>query len=68
MESVNDLFDVLEIRFDNGRVRVLDTNKTLRNAEAIRDMAVIRRGLDESFYSEAPAGMYHDGEKWQQDE
>lgn len=61
---MNNLFDVVAVRFDNGRVCVLDTNQTHRNAEAIRDMAVLRRGLEESFYSEAPAGMYQDGDKW----
>lgn len=61
---MSDLFDVVAVRFDNGRVRILDKHKTLRNAEAIRDMAVLRRGLEEAFYSEAPAGMYQDGDKW----
>lgn len=59
------MFDVLEVRFDTKKVRVLATGKSARDAEAIRDMAVIRRGVNESFYVEAPAGLYGDGTTWQ---
>ncbi len=38
--------------------------KTLRDAEAIRDMAVIRRGVETEFFAEVRQGAYKDGDKW----
>jgi len=54
--------DVIEVSIKSGRVRVLATNKNEPNAEAIIDMAVIRRGVEEHFYTSAPAGRYQDGD------
>jgi hypothetical protein len=27
-------------------------------------MAVMRRGVEEEFYSKVPAGAYHEGDEW----
>lgn len=45
-------------------VRLIDRGKTLRNAEAVRDMAVIRRGVDEEFFIEVRSGAYREGDVW----
>ena len=58
------LFDVVAIRFDNLKVRLLAEGKTLENAEAVVKFAVIRRGMETEFYSEVPAGLYRDGDDW----
>ena len=59
------LFDVIEVRFAKPRtVRLIDTRKTERNAEAIINMAVMRRGVETSFYTTVPAGKFKDGDKY----
>lgn len=57
-------YDVIAVSLKDNRTRVISTNKSLRNAEAIRDMAVIRRGVDEEFFVEVPAGMYDEGDQY----
>lgn len=45
------LFDVIEIEHAiPNRIRVIDTDKTEENAEAIVKMAVMRRGVEHSFF------------------
>lgn len=57
------LFDVIEVEIAAPhRVRVLATGKSERNAEAVINMAVARRGVEEHFFQEMPAGMYRDGD------
>lgn len=47
------MFNVVARRLDNGATRFIAENKTERNAEAIVQMAVARRGVDEEcFYIE----------------
>ena len=58
------MFDVWAINIETLKVRLLAENKTERNAFATMEMAVIRRGLDEEFYSYSPSGKYKDGDKW----
>lgn len=57
------LYDVMAVNIADSTVRVMATNKTLENAEAIVSMAVMRRGVDEEFYCEEPAGKYKTGDK-----
>ena len=57
-----DLFDVIEVDFETHKVRVLETGKSERNAEAVVQMAVMRRGVERSFFTTAPAGKYRDGD------
>jgi trimethylamine:corrinoid methyltransferase-like protein len=45
------LYDVVAVNIKTGAERVLVTDTTERNAEAIIKMAVMRRGVDEEFYT-----------------
>jgi hypothetical protein len=57
------LFDVIEVEFKKPhKVRLIDTKKTEKNAEAIVSMAVMRRGVEDSFFTTAPAGKFKDGD------
>lgn len=60
-----ELYDVVAVNMETNRVRFMAEGKTLRNAEAIVSMAVMRRGVDEEFYAEVPAGSYKEGDVWQ---
>lgn len=60
--SDEQLFDVVAVNLKTSKVRMFGENQTARNAEAIVKMAVMRRGCDEEFYTEAPAGKYKDGD------
>ena len=62
---MSELFDVLAVHVDSRKVRVLDTNKTESNADAIVNMAVCRRGIEEEFFVSCEAGMYRDGDRWE---
>lgn len=56
-------FDVLEVEIETRQVRsILAEKKTARAAGAIEDMAVLRRGVDTSFFVTAPAGRYAVGD------
>lgn len=61
------LYDVVAVHIKKNTVRLFGTEKTLRNAEAIVEMAVMRRGVDTEFYSEVPTGMYAEGDQWRGD-
>ena len=63
-EGDEQLYDALAVNIETNKVRIFGENKTLPNAEAISAMAVMRRGLDEEFYAEAPAGTYKEGDTW----
>lgn len=56
------LLDVIAVNIETKSVRLMAESKTERNAEAIVDMAVARRGVEDEFYTTAPAGVYHDGD------
>lgn len=57
------MFDVIEVQIKAPHeIRVLERNKSKSNAEAIVDMAVCRRGVEEAFFSVVPAGKYKDGD------
>lgn len=60
-------FDVIEVEVKTGSVRLLAEKKTKRNAEAIVDMAVARRGCENHFYTVAMAGKYRDGDPYLRD-
>jgi hypothetical protein len=59
---MEELFDVIAVSLTTSKIRIFGQNKTARNAEAIINMAVMRRGCDEEFYTEAPAGKYKEGD------
>ena len=37
---------------------------TEKNAEAVVNMAVMRKGVESEFFSEVPAGKYKEGDTW----
>ena len=57
-------YDVVAVNIETSKVRMMAENKTEKNAEAIINMAVMRRGVDEEFYAPAPHGKYKDGDTW----
>ena len=57
-------YDVVAIDLTTNEVRLIEQGATLPNAEAIVAMAVMRRGCDEEFFAEVPAGKYVGGERW----
>lgn len=60
---MSDLFDVIEVEIAKPhRVRVIARDKSELNAEAIVNMAVIRRGVEDHFFKAVPAGKYKDGD------
>lgn len=56
MPKTERLYDVIAVRYDDGSKRLIAENKTRRNAEAIEEMAVIRRGVEEEYFDVVPAG------------
>lgn len=58
------LYDVVAVNIETKRIRLFGERETLPNAEAIINMAVMRRGVDEEFYAEVPTGKYAEGELW----
>ena len=59
------LFDSLAINIKTGKVDfVMDKDMTEENAEATVKMAVYRRGVNEHFFSIAPAGDFKEGDKY----
>lgn len=58
-----ELFDVVAVSLATGKVEALfGERKTLRNAEAIENMAVMRRGVEEQFYSTVATGKFKVGD------
>jgi hypothetical protein len=58
-----DLYDVIEVSIQKPhKVVVIDTLKSAKNADAIVNMAVMRRGVEQSFFATARAGQYRDGD------
>ncbi len=43
-------------------IRLIATNKSEDDAEAIVKMAVMRRGVEHHFFTTAPAGKFRDGD------
>lgn len=58
------LFDVIAVNYVNKSVRMMGQDKTEENAEAVQNMAIMRRGLDTCFYKVVPAGKYKDGDQY----
>lgn len=54
--NMENLFDVVAVNISTGKERIIERNKTERNAEAIVSMAVMRRGVEEEFFKTVPAG------------
>lgn len=58
------MLDVLAVNMETHAVKVLASNLTERNADAVERLAVMRRGVETDFYTTAPAGRYKDGDEW----
>ena len=57
------MVDVIEVEIRAPHhVRVLERNKSEQNADAIVNMAVMRRGVEEHFFTTCPAGKYNDND------
>ena len=50
----SELFDVIATEIATGKTRVIASGVSARNAEAIVEMAVIRRGVETEFYAPVP--------------
>lgn len=60
---MSDRKDVIAVRIRVPRtVRVLASGLDEANAEAVIKLAVLRRGVENEFYTTAPLGKYADGD------
>ena len=60
--------DVIAVNIQSGTVRVFARNEPPSEAEAIIEMAVVRRGCDVEFFTSAPCGRYNDGDQYAPEE
>lgn len=61
-----ELYDVVAVSIATGKVEELVAQgKTFRNAEAVENMAVMRRGCDVHFFATVTAGRYQEGDRWE---
>ena len=63
MREMREMFDVIAVNLKTRAVRLMAERKNERNAEAIENMAVIRRGCDEEYFDTVPTGKYKEGDK-----
>ena len=57
------MFDVIEVEIKAPHsVRLIAEGETESNANAIVQMAVIRRGVKDHFFTLTPAGQYRNGD------
>jgi hypothetical protein len=59
------MFDVIAVNIETNEIRLIAENKSDRNAEAIENMAVLRRGVKHEFFATVPHGKYKNGDSWQ---
>lgn len=57
-----ELFDVVAVSDHGSLVLWVMTDKTERNAEAIINMAVMRQGVADRFFTTAQPGRYKEGD------
>lgn len=59
-------FDVVAVSLkgEPRKVRVFARDEDEENAEAVIKMAVMRRGVEEEFYTTTRPGAYNDGDIW----
>lgn len=60
---MSELFDVIAVNIETGATRTIAERKREANAEAIINMAVMRRGVLEEFFKAVPHGD-HSGHEW----
>lgn len=64
MKESTHLWDAIAVNLKTRKVRIFGTNETKDNAEAISTITVMRRGLDEEFYTEVEAGTYKEDDTY----
>lgn len=57
-----ELFDIVAVNFDTNIIQMMGVGKTRKNADAIEEMAIMRRGVEECWYTVVEAGKYKDGD------
>ena len=55
-------YDVIGVDLITNEVRIIAEKKSERNANAIIEMAVIRNGCEEEFFTIAQPGKYKEGD------
>jgi hypothetical protein len=58
------LYDTVAVNFTTNIVQMMGVGKTRKNADAIEEMAIMRRGVEECWYTVVEAGKYKDGDTW----
>jgi hypothetical protein len=61
---MNALYDVVAVSLATYHIRLMATQASKPDAEAIVTMAVMRRGCDTEFFTSVPQGTYQDGDQW----
>lgn len=57
-------FDVVAVNICTNVVRVIAVDKDRRDADAIVQMAVMRRGVEEEFFAAVECGCLRDGDQY----
>lgn len=57
-------YDVVSVNQETYEVRVLEENVSLERANRLVEYAVMRRGVETEFFSEAKHGTYSTGDTW----
>lgn len=57
---MSELYDVVAVNLETKAERIIATEKTERNAEAIVDMAAIRRGVEGEYFVKRPSKTQKD--------
>lgn len=60
MSDVEAAFDVVAVNIKTNAHRFLAEGKTLCDAHAVMDIAIMRHGVDVEFYKVVAAGTYSD--------
>lgn len=58
------LYDVVAVNIKTNKVRIIAKNETHGEADAIVKMAVMRRGVEEDFFTEVIHGQYKNGDDY----
>lgn len=59
----DDLVDVIEVQIKAPHtIRVMDTGKSAASADFYIKMAILRRGVEHSFFMTAPTRQFRDGD------
>lgn len=57
-------YDVVGVHLKTNKVRLMATRRDEKNADAIVEMAVRRRLVEEEFFAKVPSGAIADGADW----